>query len=304
MPTAIHLRHLRKGLLAALCVAIAVLGAVSSGGFGTGGGDEEGGSGFGGTGRTPTGGSGLGGTGMRPFLGATGEVRIRFEPQAVPIADQVSENDIQRLPKAVAAPPPTVVSALEFAAEHPAEIAITDSIQLQLRRDALIHQRISEDLEGYHLPAEKYIAPAAVDIAAPETSTVPVVIAAAQNAPAAPPPAVKPDFAPAGGSTEGRTEPSGSHPESPAAAADEGPSWADLVQYFAEKGSEPNSEPTPLTSSPEAAESSPEFRSESNLEAAAVRRPQRIQRPELPPVQRGRIIRRPAILPPRIQPMR
>jgi len=266
-----QLSNFQKLSLALFLLAVAALNTGSSGGIRFGG-DEDEGSGFGGTGRAPTGGSGLGGTGLRPFLGDAGEVRIRFEPNAVVIAEQVVEEEIRRIPEASEVlPPVTVVTAPEFAAEHTAEIAITDSIQAQLQRDAVIYERILESVEGYYPPE---IDRTSLRTSAPEreperqlTETGQQDTAAADAAAAAQD-AVVADFEP-----------------DPARITS-----AELASYLVENGAFTEAGDA---LAPEAAES-----------PAAAQRPDRIRRPELPQVQRGRVIQRPAILPPRVQPMR
>ncbi len=160
--------RLNKILLALLLIALAVLHGASSGGFRFGGGEDEG-SGFGGTGRAPAGGGGLGGTGFKPWLSDAGEVRLRPEPEAVPIAGQIGDEDIPHIPAAAEVQPPAaVVTAAAFAAEHPAEVSITDAIQTRLRRDAVIYQRIVDSVEGYYPPeAELRLVPP--EVPAPET---------------------------------------------------------------------------------------------------------------------------------------
>lgn len=264
-----QLSNPQRLLLALFFLAVAALNTGSSGGVRFGG-DEDDGSGFGGTGRVPTGGSGLGGTGLRPFLGDAGEVRIRFEPDAIVIAEQVVEEEIRRIPEASEVlPPVTVVTAPEFAAEHTAEIAITDSIQARLQRDAVIYERILESVEGYYPPE--------IDRTSSRTPT--------------------PDRAPEPQLTEtGPLDTATAAVEVvEAAVSDPEPdptriTWAELARYLAGNGSAANADET---LAPEATENS-----------AAVQRPNRIRRPELPQVQRGRVIQRPAILPPRVQPMR
>ena len=264
----IQLSNLQRLLLALFFLAIAALNTGSSGGIRFGG-DEDDGSGFGGTGRTPTGGSGLGGTGLRPFLGDAGEVGIRFEPDAVVIAEQVVAEEIRRIPEASEVlPPVTVVTAPEFAAEHTAEIAITDSIQARLQRDAVIYERILESVEGYYPPEiDRTSSRTPTPKRAPErqltetgpldTADAAVEVAEAAVSNAAPDPARI--------------------------------TWAELARYLTENAAAKADE----TLSPETAEN-----------PAAAQRPNRIRRPELPQVQRGRVIQRPAILPPRVQPMR
>ncbi len=265
-------------LLPALLAALAVLlYAGSSGSFRFGGEDED--SGFGGTGAMP--GSGLGGTGLKPWLGDAGEVRIHPQADAVPIGERIVEAEIPRMaaPEPVR-PPPAIVSAPEFAASHPAEVSITDSIQTRLRRDALIYQRIVESVEGY-LPPEA--GPASVRAAAPTlappTPGQPLEAQSAQASQYGTPgvsavAADVEDVAPSTGASE------------PAAAK----SWAELIAHLAEN------QPAPAKPAIESLEAA--------AEPAAVQRPQRIRRPELPQVQRGRIVQRPAVLPPRVQPMR
>ena len=267
----------QKLLLPLFVLVVVALGANSSGGVRFGG-DEDGGSGFGGTGRAPTGGSGLGGTGLKPLLGDAGEVRIRFEPDATVIAGQVAEEDIRRIPQASEVlPPVAVVTAPEFAAEHSAKVAITDSIQLQLQRDAVIYERILESVEGYYPPD---IDRATLRPSAPER-------AAERKLTAAPPQdaAVEVVAAPA-------VAPAPTPGEAVVSDAMAGPAritWAELTGYLMENGAATEANEA---LAPEAAEN-PDL----------ARRPDRIRRPELPQVQRGRVIQRPAILPPRVQPM-
>jgi len=267
----------QKVLLALLFLAIVALNAGSSGGIRFGG-DEEGGSGFGGTGRMPTGGSGLGGTGLKPFLGDSGEVRIQYEPEAILIADQIADEDIKRIPKAtVVLPPAAVVTIPGFAAEKSAEIAITDAIQLQLQRDAVIYERIRESVEGYYPPevdslGSRILAPgpATEQSAAPDPLNEMSVAAAAFTQPT-----------PAPAADESHDADSAPNPATL--------TWAELARYLA------SNDPVRATDGVTVAEAT--------KVSAATQRPNRIRRPELPPVQRGRIIQRPAILPPRVQPL-
>lgn len=283
--------RLNKILLALLLVVLAVLHGASSGGlrFGGEGGEDEG-SGFGGTGRAPPG----GGAGFKPWLGDAGEVRVRPEPGAVPIAGQVSEQDIPEIPAAAEVQTPAaVVTVAAFAAEHPAEVSITDAIQTQLRRDAVIYQRIVESVEGYYPPeAEMRLAPAVIPAtpeppaaseatASPGLDRIPapaeeiaVASASAENSAPAPETVAVPEQAPA----------------AQAAPPAEASSWAELVSFLVEN------------QPPEAAEETT-ISGEAPQESPALQRPNRIRRPELPPVQRGRVVQRPIILPPRIQPL-
>ena len=276
----------QKLLSALLFLAIAALNTGSSGGVGFGG-DEDGDSGFGGTGRTPTGGGGLGGTGLRPFIGDAGEVRVQFEPGAVAIAEQIPEEAIKRIPRASGIlPPAAVVTAAEFAAQHPAEVSITDSIQRRLRRDAVIYERILESVEGYYPPGIERTPPRMsapetaprprADEKAPQAATMEVAATApGANAPGAP---LAVDFIAA----DGEVSHSGAEPARI--------TWAELASYLVENGTAGAVDAARATGIGE--------------NPAAVERPDRIRRPELPQVQRGRIIQRPAILPPRVQPMR
>ena len=266
--------NLHKCLLLLLFLAVAALHLSSSGGIRFGGEEDES-SGFGGTGRMPAGGSGLGGTGLRPYLGDSGEVQIRFQPEAILIADQVADEDIRRLPPATTIlPPVAVVTTPGFAAEKPAEVAITDAIQLQLNRDAVVYERILDSLEGY-LPESASLFPQE-PAAAPEDA---VLVSPGEPAPEV---AIltpeEPISAPAGfaGNNAGDSAPD------PATLT-----WAALARYLAENS------PAQDTGAREVSD-----------ERSAAQRPNRIRRPDLPPVQRGRLIQRPAILPPRVQPMR
>lgn len=287
MPTVLYPQRL---LLALLFLAVAALNTGSSGGIRFGG-DEEDGSGFGGTGRAPTGGSGLGGTGLKPFLGDAGEVRIQFEPNAIVIAEQVADEEIKRIPQVgEVLPPVTVVTATEFAAQHTAEVSITDSIQRRLRRDAVVYERILESVEGYYPPEVDRTSPrmsaperapeqrAAID--APPVAAMEV----AAVVPAAPAPASSSGAASAADSVAADAEVSNSSPDP------ERITWAELASYLAENSAAGEADDAPATETAE--------------NPAAIERPDRIRRPELPQVQRGRIIQRPAILPPRVQPMR
>ncbi len=270
-----QLSNPQKLLLALFFLAVAALNTGSSGGIRFGG-DEDGGSGFGGTGRAPTGGSGLGGTGLKPFLGDAGEVRIRFETDAVVIAEQVVEEEIRRIPEvSEVLPPVTVVTAPEFASEYTAEIAITDSIQAQLQRDAVIYERILESVEGYYPPE---IDRTSVRTSAPERAPE------RQLAETGPEDAAV-EVADAGFSENIASEDLVADFEPDPARI----TWAELAGYLVANGV--------------AAEADDALAPEAENPAAA-QRPDRIRRPELPQVQRGRVIRRPAILPPRVRPMR
>ena len=272
----IQLSNPQKLLLALFFLAVAALNTGSSGGIRFGG-DEDDGSGFGGTGRAPTGGSGLGGTGFKPVLGAAGEVRIQPGPDAIVIAEQVVAEEIRRIPEASEVlPPVTVVTSPEFSAEHTAEITITDSIQRQLQRDAVIYNRIRESVEGYYPPE---IDRTSLRTPSPQQTperqstdtvrrddTVQVAGAVASE------PAVQDASASESGFDPARI------------------TWAELARYLAENGSDGETDDALAPG----AEENP----------AAIQRPDRIRRPELPQVQRGRVIQRPAILPPRVRPMR
>ena len=267
----IQLSDPQRLLLALFFLAVAALNTGSSGGIRFGG-DEDDGSGFGGTGRMPTGGSGLGGTGFKPVLGDAGEVRIQSGPDAIVIAEQVVEEEIRRIPEAgEVLPPVTIVTAPGFAAEHTAEIAITDSIQVRLQRDAVIYERIVESVEGYYPPD---IDRTSLPASAPERTREGQSTGTGQQETAAEiTEAVVPDV-----------------PDSDSGHDPARITWAELARYLTENGSAGT---TDDALAPEAAEN-----------PAAAQRPDRIRRPELPQVQRGRLIQRPAILPPRVQPMR
>ncbi len=271
--------RLNKILLALLLIALAVLHGASSGGFRFGGEEDEG-SGFGGTGRAPVGGSGLGGTGFKPWLGDAGEVRVRPEPEAVPIAEQITERDIPEIPMVAEVQPPAAeVTTAAFAAKHPAEVSITDAIQTQLRRDAVIYQRIVESVEGYYPPeAEMRLAPPEVP-AAPEPQGASLATAE---------PALAEELAAATGENSA-SAPGQAPADLPAPSADAS-SWAELIRFLAEN------------QPPEAAEETMAV-GKAIQESPALRRPDRIRRPDLPPVQRGRMVQRPILLPPRIQPL-
>lgn len=265
----------QKLLPALLAVLAVLLYAGGSGGFRFGGEEDEG-SGFGGTGALPEAlpGSGLGGTGFKPWLGDAGEVRIRPRADAVPIAERIVEADIPRMaaPEPVQ-PPPAIVSAPEFAASHPAEVSITDSIQTRLRHDAVIYQRVVESVEGYLPPAAghdsvRLVAPQPAPERPPEARPGPATQSAAPDASA---PAADAEL-----------------PAAPAKPAAE--SWAELIAHLAEN------QPAQAESAIKAEEAA--------ADPATVQRPQRLRRPDLPQVQRGRIVQRPPILPPRVQPMR
>ena len=269
-----------KLLLTLFAVALAAMHAGDSGGLRFGGGEDEG-SGFGGTGRMPTGDSGLGGTGYRPWLGDAGEVRVRPRPGIVSIAEQLAAEDIRPLPEAAdVQPPAAVVTAPELAAVHTAEVSISDAIQTQLQRDAVIYQRIVESVEGYYPPeTDRALVRTASVEAAPAPEQAPAAVAAAATPDAFP---VEPVPAPA--------------PSSPPASAGEvagpaleviAPDWADLVAYLIDQPPD-----------------GPAAEADAIGDIPAAQRPDRIRRPELPQVQRGRIVQRPPVLPPRVQPMR
>ncbi len=290
--------NLQRLLLVLLLLAIVALHSVSSGVIRFGGDEEDEGSGFGGTGMAPGGESGLGGTGFTPSLGANGAVRIRPAADAPAISEQILARDIQPIPDLGAPlPPPALVELSDFAAEHPAEIAITDQIQWRLQSEALTYQRIREELALAYLPAESPVISFQFEPPAPQPAPIPqpgvnADIGSRPTAATTVEPEPKANEPMATLVSDAADADDTSREDTPTPAAGE-ISWSELASYLA--ANQPSSDST----APRGGEND-----EAAAEELAVQRPDRVRRPELPQVQRGRLVRRPAILPPRVQPMR
>ncbi len=267
-------------LLLLLLMAIVLLNLPATGFVRFGGGDDEG-SGLGGTGRTaiPGSESGLGGTGFKPFLGYTApvgasesdrpaEVVIYHRPEAMALAVSKSvQADIPATRPVTAAPlpsPVTVMAASNFTRDSSA---------------ILIHEQIQREMDEM-----------ALSFADDETLQQQVAATPAPSAHTITSSAENSDTQPAAASLASQLE-----------TQDE-VSWQALGNYLADQRTAKTSEEGESELAALSTELlSPDLSSEANQRMS---RPDRVQRPELPTMQRVRPVQRAGVLPPRIQPFK
>lgn len=254
-------------LVVCLATLLLLLLNAASSGFSRSGGDDSG-SGVGGTGRTlsPGGGSGFGGTGLKPFVGLsdTGGIEILTSPsQSASGIADSVEFEIDALIPIDILPIDSPVLVHEEALLSRDSGAIDISEQIQRRIDENALALLDSPTAARRSVAGAMTQPASV------TS---VSLAA--------------DTSPASETAEDKRSRVG---ESNGMAARL--SWTTLSEYMLANS---NRSAAALTASEAEEGLNPDSRS---------LRPERIQRPELPPVQRYRPIQRAAILPPRIKPL-
>lgn len=264
-------------VLAGMMLVLAVTINVSSSGIR--GGDDTG-SGIGGTGRSLEPGSGLGGTGRRPFLGFTPDSAGGPEPRAreliilPPDANPelaITENLDLQIPATreitqTPVPSPAQVAAAESFTRDSSAISITEQIQRDLDSNALFFTR---SLAGYSSAVDNR----PLDPSLPAGEPAPTELRGAETA--------------ATGSADASMEQTDAMAKA-ANIADEAITWNSLASYLAAQEPVVDSE----TGNAEPA-----------AQSQRLERPERIVRPELPPVQRVRPIQRAAVLPPRIKPL-
>lgn len=266
-----------RNLWALLLVLLLSLLTYSSNGIIRGGDDDEG-SGLGGTGRSlndfiePGAGSGLGGTGFRPYLGIntnsdskTAELVIITRPLLG--ADRDSDS---RLPTAIAAshsgtrlPQAQDARRINSPAETPARVADPDTFT---RDSSAI--RIEESMQW-------------------ELDQQALILETRQNLLTEKPPAL--DEAAKQAQLDANSV-SGAVDTSAGTEQGDTISWASLVQQL---GDDPGTEAAILAENSDTQATT----------AETILRPERIQRPALPPVQRIRPVQRAGLLPPRIRPL-
>jgi hypothetical protein len=266
-----------RNLWALLLVLLLSLLTYSSNGIIRGGDDDEG-SGLGGTGRSlndfiePGAGSGLGGTGFRPYLGIntnsdskTAELVIITRPLLG--ADRDSDS---RLPTAIAAshsgtqlPQAQDARRINSPVETPARVADPDTFT---RDSSAI--RIEESMQW-------------------ELDQQALILETRQNLLTEKPPAL--DEAAKQAQLDANSV-SGAVDTSAGTEQGDTISWASLVQQL---GDDPGTEAAILAENSDTQATT----------AETILRPERIQRPALPPVQRIRPVQRAGLLPPRIRPL-
>ena len=262
-------------LLAGMLLLLAlVLTNLPSTGIIRGGDDDNEGSGIGGTGRllTPGGESGLGGTGFKPFIGLNEdqEIQILNSPalRELAVADTVALN-IEPEQPVDSKPIASLIAISSVSSFTTDSSAINISEQIQRRVDSNILA-----LEQLRISLEPVVANQFIDTALAgkaEFDDKPVV---------------------------GHNQPLIENDDSKFSIQQQ-PSWEALASYLTSNssqssgGSDASQLATQLTSS--------DYNHEAEVRQA---RPERIHRPQLPPVQRARPIQRSAILPPRIKPLR
>jgi len=264
-------------LLAALAGLLLSLNFGSAGV--TRGGDEDEGSGIGGTGRhaLPGSESGLGGTGLRPFVTLNAEreieVTLRLRADIMPVIDP-AEFDIPPVQPVTRAPvaAPVTVAQESLRTRDSGPIDISEQIQRDLDSNALTFQRLRAGQDNG--PMARASARVADDGLSQETQAY---LADAATAPD------RTGESTAGVAEAPTTEADGSDPVHGADTV----SWQELAGFLAENA---------------AARDDEEKAGEADT-TTRLSRPERLQRPELPQVQRVRPIQRAAVLPPRIKPL-
>jgi len=267
-------------ILLALLLALLLLNLPSSGyvRFGPGAGDE--GSGLGGTGRSPIPGSesGLGGTGFRPFVGYSDNAASSTSSEqgvgeitapAVTVYHQPTERELAVSNSVV----------LDIPAQRSVSAAPVPSPRKALRTDdytrdssaILINEQIQQDIDSNALFFTQLDAQSEFGVSTrPKSNFVvsenPVNAVAADDGP----------------STESR-------------GSDE-VSWLALSNYLADQHDALSEEKN--------GSSLAALTGEQDNDDERLQRPDRVQRPELPTMQRVRPVQRAGVLPPRIKPLK
>ena len=247
-------------------------------------GDDEG-SGIGGTGRAAQPGSGLGGTGLKPFLSLSTQNEIEIMRSAEQWDSAISESVGGHFEAETTAELSLVEPLFKLVSEtamtrDSSAIAIAESVQHEANSNAVYFQQlqqISEQLEvSETIPSTQmrnfY---QTLELAADLPATTSPDINAAESA-------------------LHTSEPTVADIEQPNANND-AVSWKSFALFLSE-----NARTQDVATSTAAVEE-PGITA---YTAGAPSRPDKIQRPELPPVQRLRPIQRASILPPRVQPLR
>lgn len=267
-----------RNLWALLLVLILSLLTYSSNGIIRGGDDDDEGSGLGGTGRSlndfiePGAGSGLGGTGFRPYLGIntnsdskSAELVIITRPLLSADRDSYSG-----LPTAIAAshsgiqlPQAQDTRRINSPVETPVRVADPETFT---RDSSAI--RIEESMQ-WELDQQAFILESRQNLLTEKPSAFDETAKQAQ---------LGANSVPGAADTSADTEQAGTI------------SWASLVQQLSD---DPGTEATILAENSDTQATT----------ADTMQRPERIQRPALPPVQRVRPVQRAGLLPPRIRPL-
>ncbi len=240
------------------------------------GGDDDDGSGIGGTGRmaTPGSESGFGGTGFKPFLGVneSNELQIMRSPaqQNTAITESLDLVIAPQIPVREAPVESLIaVTAESLVTRDSSAINITEAIQHTVDANAIYFQRLQRQI----------VASNVVDTAGIDLSVSPELANSIANA----------------GQLIAEQAPySGRIDE----VIQDRLTWNAVANFLLQ-----NIDRNAAIPSSELATNLPGVSVETDA-AARLARPDRIQRPELPPVQRFRPIRRASILPPRVRPLR
>ncbi|GAB5500013.1 MAG: hypothetical protein PsegKO_23240 [Pseudohongiellaceae bacterium] len=282
LPNGITWRQPSSLLVAGLLLAAFLALNVSS--SGTTGGDDTG-SGIGGTGRMAEPGSGLGGTGLKPFLGFDANTATGPEQQSRDIAilppgtdrklaltetlvlDIPAQRDIERAPL----PSPAQVAATKSFTRDSSAISITEQIQREIDSNALYFNRLNAGTSPGSAKTGTQRETPQPDSDKHDPVQQELLTVATETADDDKDLVAAEDNAATPASVDGS-------PESV--------SWTSLASYLAEQ------QPTAGNDTPEDSAQTPR-----------LERPERVVRPELPPIQRVRPVQRAAVLPPRIKPL-
>ncbi len=286
LPNGLTWRQPSSLLVAGLLLAALLALNVSS--SGTTGGDDTG-SGIGGTGRMAEPGSGLGGTGMKPFLGFD----ANFDANTASGPDQQSRDiailppgsdrnlaltetltldipavrDIERAPL----PSPARVAATTSFTRDSSAISISEQIQREIDSNALYFNRLTAGTSLASATTETQGETPQPDIDKLDVDQRELARVSTETADDDKNLITVEQNAETPASSDGSPEPV---------------SWNSLASYLAEQ------QPTAGNDPPA-----------DSTQTQRLERPERVVRPELPPIQRVRPVQRAAVLPPRIKPL-
>lgn len=245
------------------------------------GGDEDDGSGIGGTGRMPTssGGSGLGGTGLKPFIGLNTEHELEIliapeQRESAVVNGLAASFETTSSVIADSIPTQAIVVANTQITRDSSAISISESIQHSIDTNALYFQRLQQQL--YVSSSQASISESAA--VADELDGAALSLAVSQDS----------ELSEAEKGLESVTESLADTLIEP----DQPLSWGAVASYLVANFDRDDIQFTERNDSETDEESTDRFV-----------RPERLSRPELPPIQRVRPIQRIAILPPRVRPL-
>lgn len=258
------------------------------------GGDD--GSGIGGTGRAAQPGSGLGGTGLKPFIGLNTQNEIEIlhsseQRDSAVIEPIESHFESNKAVEYAALEPAFKLVAQAAITRDSSAITIAESMQHSANSNAVVFQQLQEISEQLEISETRFDVQQSYPTTSQALLELPQEIAALPTT--AIPTTAIPEFINEANVAQA--------PEAVAiernrlAVSNEAASWESFVLFLSGNAG---------TQSSENSTAGVEEISVTGDATNVLSRPEKIQRPELPPVQRLRPIQRASILPPRVQPLR